>query len=200
MGFGGFSLHCFQRCIILLPTCDMLKVFGSFIVFFAILSIPQSVIAAYVLPYPSYMPGHKLYRVARFMDEVKRFWYWGSLSSYRYYQAQSDKALVEAKTLFEYNQYLLGVEALQRSNRAAKEQNTYLLRAEKEGKDMHQVRQTVSEAMSEHEGLLKKLMEELPPEFVWQPEKHPLQLISLREDLKRAITIRKDVAALAKNE
>ena len=169
----------------------MVKAFVSFIVFLVILSIPRSVIAAYVLPYPSYMPGNKLYRVSRFMDEVKRYWYWGNLASHRYHQAQSDKALVEAKTLFEYHQYLLGVEALERSTQAVQKQNTYLLRAEKEGKDMHQARQIVREAMAEHQGVLNKLIQELPSEFVWQPEKQSSVLLPLHEIIGAALEERK---------
>lgn len=124
------------------------------------------------------------------MDEAKRYWYWGNFSSYRYYLGQSDKTLVEAKTLFEYHQYLLGMDALQRSNRAVQQQNIYLLRSEKEDKDVRQARQTVSEAMSEHERILKKLMEELPPEFVWIPEKQTAQVLHIRQELINAQTIR----------
>ena len=55
----------------------------------------------YVLPYPSSMPGSKFYQIRLIWDEVKKYWYFGSFGQFEYNLKQSDKYLVEAKTLFE---------------------------------------------------------------------------------------------------
>lgn len=156
----------------------MVKVLGSFIVFLVVLFLPRPAVAAYVLPYPSFMPGNKLYQVSRLIDEVKRYWYWGNLSSYRYYLGQSDKALVEAKTLFEYRQYLLAVNALKRSNAALQHIPDSLKGAE------------FIEAMEEHKKVISKLLGELPEEFIWRPEREESQTLQIHEELNRALFLR----------
>jgi len=60
--------------------------------------------AEYVLPYPSYMPGNKIYRVSRVVDKIKKYWYFGNIAQIKYHLALADKYLVEAKTLMEYDQ------------------------------------------------------------------------------------------------
>lgn len=170
----------------------MLKVLGSFIVFFAILFFPRSAVDAYVLPYPSFMPGHTLYRVARVVDEVKRYWHWGNLASFRYYLGQSDKALVEAKTLFEYRQYLLAFNALERSNTALQRVPDTLIRAKDEGKNIAKYRQEFQEAMDEHKRLIAKLKQETPEEFTWTPEKSDSQVLPIHQALSEAERTRND--------
>lgn len=158
----------------------------------AALSIPGSAVAAYVLPYPSFMPGHKLYRVSRVVDEVKRYWYWGNLASYRYYLGQSDKALVEAKTLFEYRQYLLAFNALERSNTALQRVPDTLVRAKDEGKNIAKYRREFQEAMDEHKRLIAKLKQETPEEFTWTPEKSDSQVLPIHQALSEAERTRND--------
>src|SRR3989344_2434627 len=92
----------------------------SMVIFLLVFVLVSRVEAAYVLPYPSYMPGNKLYTFSRFFDEVGRIWNFGSIASTKYALHLSDKYLVEAKTLFEYQQYLLALDALQRSDRQLK--------------------------------------------------------------------------------
>lgn len=156
----------------------MFKVLGSFIVFLVVLFLPRAAVAAYVLPYPSFMPGNKLYQVSRFIDKMKRYWYWGNLSSYRYYLGQSDKALIEAKTLFEYRQYLLAVNALKRSDAALQHIPDSFKGAE------------FIEAMEEHKKIIVKLLGELPEEFIWRPEREESQSLQIHEELKRALRLR----------
>lgn len=168
----------------------MLKALGSFILFLVVLIISRPAVAAYVLPYPSYMPGHKLYRVARLIDEVKRYWYWGNLASYRYYLGQSDKALVEAKTLFEYRQYLLAINALERSDTALQRVPDSLNRAKDEGKNIEKYKREFGEAMDEHKRLIAKLKQETPEEFRWTPEKSDPQTLRIHEELNRALRLR----------
>lgn len=156
----------------------MSKTIVSLILLAVLLSFPQWSNASYVLPYPSFMPGNKLYRVSRFIDEVKRYWYWGNLSSYRYYLGQSDKALVEAKTLFEYNQYFLAIKALERSNAALQHVPDSLKGAE------------FIEAMEEHKKIIGKLLGELPEEFIWRPEREESQTLQIHEELNRSARLR----------
>ncbi len=168
----------------------MSKTLVSSIVFLVMLSFVPSTRATYVLPYPSSMPGHRLYRIGRLVDEAKRYWHWGNLSSYRYYLGQSDKALVEAKTLFEYSQYLLALQALERSNDMVVRATKPLVRAKEEGKDIEKYRQEFVEAMDEHKQLIVKLREETPEQFTWTPEKAAPQTLMIRQALSEAEQIR----------
>ena len=91
---------------------------GIFILFSLILLYPQQAFAKsdYVLPYPSLMPGSKLYILQEIKNTVLQYWYFGNFGQFTYALKQSDKFLVEAKTLFEYDQYLLADEALKKSD------------------------------------------------------------------------------------
>jgi hypothetical protein len=169
----------------------MSKIAASLILLITVLSIPDVTLAAYVLPYPSFMPGNKLYTVMRFLDEVKRYWYWGNLASYRYFLGQSDKALVEAKTLFEYRQYLLATDALSRSNTYFQKAPDSLRKAQEEGKDIKTYEQELAAAAAEHKKILMALIEDTPEEFVWKPEREEETILSIREDLMKAIQLRK---------
>lgn len=141
------------------------------ILLFLLLQVP--VFADYVLPYPSYMPGHKLYKVSRIIDELKRYWYWGNIAQAKYHQGLSDKYLVEAKTLFEYRQYPLALDALKRS-------------------DEHFQKGAFDEARETHTAIFNQLMTMLPETFVWQDEyKAPLNL-NLHASLNRSLQIRND--------
>ncbi|MBI5620714.1 hypothetical protein HY949_02975 [Candidatus Gottesmanbacteria bacterium] len=153
----------------------------------------QKVNAAYVLPYPSYMPGNKLYRVSRMFDVIKKYWHWGSLASYRYALGQSDKALVESKTLFEYGQYLLAVDALTRSNGALEAIPDLLRRANLEGKNIEKYTREVTDAMEVHAQLLAKIISDSPEQFTWTPEKSDAQVLPIHELLARAQHLRREI-------
>lgn len=131
----------------------------------------SSIYADYVLPYPGYMPGHKFYRVARLVDVLKKYWFWGSIASVKYHLMLADKYLVEAKTLFEYKQYLLGVDALRRSNKHIPLIARSLLSAKNEGKDVEKLKATVKEAMNVHIAMLEQVSKDLPANYRWTPEK-----------------------------
>src|SRR5687768_12398331 len=79
---------------------------------------PASTLAQsdYVLPYPSSMPGSSLYKIRLIFEEINKYWYFGNISQFTYNLRQSDKYLIEAKTLFEYKQYFLAYQALEKSN------------------------------------------------------------------------------------
>lgn len=164
-------------------------------IFFLSLTIGclSSVRAAYVLPYPSFMPGNKLYRVSRFIDQVKRYWYWGDLASYRYYLSQSDKSLVEALTLFDYQQYFLALEALERSNTMLQYVPNTLIRAREEGKDIKKYTLEFHDAMVEHGRLIRQVLENTPNEFLWSPERDTPTMLHLRQELNHASDIRESI-------
>src|SRR5690242_19345931 len=82
--------------------------------------------AEYILPYPGPMPGNKLHKIVQIVDKFQYYWSWGNIARANYFMDLSDKYLVEAKTLFEYKQYLLGVESLKRSDAAWIEINSYI--------------------------------------------------------------------------
>lgn len=150
--------------------------------------------ADYVLPYPSYMPGNILYKVSRFLDSAKEYWYWGNIASIKYHLALSDKYIVEAKTLFEYKQYLLASDALGRSDKQLQTIPALLQKGTKEGEDMSQLRLIVREAMDMHMAVISTLKSQLPGEFIWKPEKVSETTIRIDEILTSSYEIRRRVS------
>lgn len=140
----------------------------TFLVFF-LFSEPIS--AAYSLPYPSYMPGNKLYAVSRLLDAAKGWWSWGTIATLKYNESLGDKYIVEAKTLFEYKQYLLAVDALKRSDARVAVLPALLQKAKDEKKDIAVLEEVIHEELSAHIDALDDLKGRLPSTFVWQPEK-----------------------------
>lgn len=151
--------------------------FGLLLIVFCLLRTVSSVRADYVLPYPSFMPGNKLYRISRLVDEVKKYWYWGRIGQIKYHMMLSDKYLVEAKTLFEYKQYLLAVDALARSN--------FHFKAIKAGSfDL------IREQSLAHRQVLEELRMELPDQFDWTPERKNTTVLPIGKLLEEATVIR----------
>lgn len=160
------------------------------IILLLLFSFVPFVNAEYVLPYPSYMPGNKLYTVSRIVDRISKYWYWGSIASLKYHLKMSDKYLIEAKTLFEYKQYLLAVDALKRSNGEFQKTPQSLLGAKKEGKDIIQLEKTVKEATQTHVYILNRLRETMPTEFNWTPEKQKPITLRIGSLLEKSIQVR----------
>lgn len=152
----------------------------------------QSALAAssYVLPYPGLMPGHKLYKIKQVFDRLYYFWVFGNFSHHRYELSLADKKLVEAKVLFEYQQYLLGSQALSDSNKHFQGAVDYLNKAEKEGKDISQKIMVFKAAAEKHQEVLEKLKQDLPEQFLWQPEKREATELLIKKSLDEAIEIR----------
>lgn len=157
------------------------------------LILPDIVRAEYVLPYPSYMPGNKLYMISRLVDRAKQIFYFGNISSFKYHLALADKYLIEAKTLFEYKQYLLAVDALGRSDVHFRQLPAYLRSAEREKKDIGALSVLVQEAAQAHVHILASLKDLLPSEFVWRPEKAAEIVIPIGDMLGESIQIRRDL-------
>lgn len=157
------------------------------------LSFVSPVFASYVLPYPSYMPGNKLYRISRLIDTVKNYWYFGNIAQLKYHMGLADKYLIEAKTLFEYQQYLLAVDALTRSGEQLKVIPVNYYRAIGQGKDIQQLKKAINEEIDVHNDLLNKLKNDLPSSFAWQPEREKTTELRLHELLDRAIQDRLNI-------
>ncbi|MFZ5845624.1 MAG: hypothetical protein ACOY0S_04105, partial [Patescibacteria group bacterium] len=101
--------------------------------------------------------------------------------------------LVEAKTLFEYKQYLLGRDALLRSNIHFQVLPRLITGAAGEGKDIKIWQKRVSEAGAKHIEIMEKLRRELPSEFLWQPERANSTLLNFAALLDQAIEVRRKV-------
>lgn len=127
------------------------------------------------------------------IDAVKKYWHWGSLASYRYELGQSDKALVEAKTLFEYGQYVLALDALARSDDALQSVPVLLRRATREGKNVERYTREVVNAMDAHNLLLAKIIVNTPEEFVWSPEKRDPQTLYIHTRLTESQRKRREI-------
>lgn len=149
-----------------------------------------SVHAEYVLPYPGYMPGNKLYTISRLIDRVRQLFFFGNISAYKYHLGLSDKYLMEAKTLFEYKQYLLASDALLRSDSEFARVPVYLKRAASEGKDVRAFAFMLREAAVRHMQVLTGLQSVLPEAFEWKPEKSNATDLPIKEMLRQSIRVR----------
>lgn len=164
-------------------------VFLSAVIFYYVL--PPLAHAEYVLPYPSYMPGNKLYRIARIVDRLKKPFYFGSIGRVKYHSALADKYLVEAKTLFEYKQYLLALDALSRSDREVAAMVPGLTGGGKEGKDMRAFIEQAHEMCDAHIFILNGLKSQLPVTFEWTPEKTGTTTLPLGDRITSSLGLRR---------
>lgn len=144
-------------------------------------------ISSYVLPYPGLMPGHKLYSFKKVFDKVYSFFVFGNFANHKYNLSLADKKLVEAKILFEYNQYPLALTALNDSNFHFDRAVDFLTAAEEEGKDIFQKVINFQEAGQRHKEILKTLKNNLPERFFWEPEKKEVGWLEIGEILDAAI-------------
>lgn len=157
------------------------------------LVLPRSVFAEYVLPYPSYMPGNTLYKITRITDILKGYWYFGNIAQIRYHLGLSDKYLVEAKTLMEYKQYLLGDDALNRSNKEFSALPAYIEKTKHEYTDISSFQKTIGGAAAAHDAVLQKLETMVPVQFTWTPEKSTATQLFLQKDIEQARALRQEV-------
>ncbi len=157
------------------------------------LFIAPVVHADYVLPYPSYMPGNKIYKITRVVDKLKAYWYFGNLAQAKYHLSLSDKYLVEAKTLFEYKQYLLASDALLRSDNEFVQITQYIRNASARGVDMTEFNKILYEASITHEKILESLILITPSEFTWAPEKSEATSLAIHDLIMRSSESRQKI-------
>ena len=149
--------------------------------------------SSYVLPYPSAMPGSIFYKLNLIQEEILRFWYFGDFGQFKYNLQQSDKYLVEAKTLFDYKQHLLAYQALQRSDNYFKKIEPNILAAKKNGKNTVDKEKLLREAAEKHIEELGKLKKILPRTFEWIPEKQEAKALDLQGAFENSTIIRQEV-------
>src|SRR5690242_11831315 len=113
--------------------------------------------STYVLPYPSTMPGSFYYKLHLALEEFMQYWYYGNFGQFKYNLKESDKYLVEAKTLFEYNQYLLGYKALKKSDSYFQKTKPFLAKAQKEGNSIVDKISLLQQAAAKHIEVLEKI-------------------------------------------
>lgn len=146
--------------------------------------------STYVLPYPSYMPGNFLYNPRAILAKLASVVYFGDFGKFDYSLKESDHYLVEAKTLFEYEQYLLGVKALERSDYYFSRISPNLENARKNKKKTFEREKVLKDAALRHKEVLIKLEKELPEEFRWKPEKSEPTVINFTKLLSASIALR----------
>ena len=161
-----------------------------FLLLFVVLSKPAVANSEYVLPYPSTMPGGALYKIHAISEYIQRYWYFGSFGQFSYNLKKSDKYLVEAKTLFEYKQYLLGSKALSKSNSYFLKIKPSLSQAKKEGKDISEKLKLFNSAIEKHKEVLEQIRKDVPRDVLWSPEKDSATKIMLHQEIEQAIRLR----------
>src|SRR5260221_2332195 len=141
------------------------------------------------------MPGNKMYRVMRLIDKLKNYWYWGNIAQTKYHLGLSDKYLVEAKTLMEYNEYLMASDALLRSDKEFESIGIHIKSAKSEKKDISSFKKMIEEAADKHNQIINSLLTIVPDQFTWTPEKDKPTDLKLKDLLKQSTALRTRVAA-----
>lgn len=156
------------------------------------LTSPHNIFAksSYVLPYPSIMPGSFLYKPHLLLEELMKYWYFGNFGQFKYNLSQADRYLVQAKTLFEYDQFLLATESLNKSDKYFVKTLPFLESAKKESENTSFNRKILSEAAAKHIEILEKLSSELPDQLVWNPEKSQSTTLYIKNLINKSISIR----------
>jgi hypothetical protein len=146
--------------------------------------------SSYVLPYPGYMPGNKLYILDHGFDKIQNVLSFGSISQFKRSLALSDKNLVEAKTLFEYGQYKLAINALRESDLHYIKIYPLLKKAQKKGVDISEKEKLLKEASAKHKEILLELRTKVPSEFMWEDEESTPLKLEIHKKIIKSITLR----------
>ncbi len=165
----------------------VILIIGISILLFFVSYRPVLAQSTYVLPYPSSMPGNKFYSIHLVWEKVSKYWYIGNLSQFVYNLQLADKYLVEAKTLFEYKQYLYAHMALLKSDFYFENTYPFLTYAQKYGVNTTEKEALFREAGQKHSEILLKIKQEVPKEFVWTPEKEVPMTLFLWEVIDRSL-------------
>lgn len=161
------------------------------IIFLLFLVVPSTAYAEYVLPYPSVLPGNRLYAIKSFFEKLQSYWYFGDIGQTKYELKTADKYLVEAKTLFEYKQYKLAVSALQQSNDHFAKTVLSVRDVQGENKDSGEQKEVVKDAAHKHLEIIESLSKTLPETIIWSDEKKEPIDLSLSQLFKQAEIVRK---------
>ena len=145
-----------------------------------------------MLPYPSGMPGNLSYGIHLIYENISKYWYFGDFGQFDYNLKMTDKYLVEAKTLFEYKQYLLGYKALKKSDSYFVNIRPCLERAEKDGKNILQKEAILRGASEKHVEALGQMEKNVPSAFEWRPEKALPTRLDIKRAIENSINVRKN--------
>ncbi len=171
-----------------------IRLFLLFFFFLILFKTPVFAQSNYVLSYPSSMPGSLSYKIHFIYENVSRYWYFGDFGQFEYNLKLADKYLVEAKTLFEYKQYLLGYKALKKSDQYFINILPNLIRAGKNGKNTFQKKAVLNEASQKHIEILQEVENRVPSSFIWEPEKSTPTSLDLKKAFSESIHFReKDI-------
>ncbi len=144
----------------------------------------------YVLPYPSSMPSSTAYKFHLLFEAISKYWYFGDFGEFDYNLKMADKYLVEAKTLFEYRQYLLAYKALKKSDQYFINIRPNLAKAEKNGKNIFQKKAILNAASQKHLEILIEIENSTPDIFLWQPEKLTPTNLNLKKTIDESMRFR----------
>jgi len=139
------------------------------------------------------MPGTIFYKIDKVIEFAEKYWYFGDLGQFTYSLKESDKYLVQAKTLFEYQQYLLAMDALQESDNYFQKTHLYLERAKKDGKDTANNEILLLQAAQKHVETVQFIETYVPKSFIWTPEKKASSSLQIYSALQNSIAIRKSI-------
>ncbi len=167
-------------------------IISLFIILYSLFT-PQIIFAEYVLPYPSFMPGNKIYKITRIIDSLKNYWYFGNIAQEKYHLALADKYLVEAKTLFEYKQYLLGQDAIDRSDSQIRSASISFEKGLKSTEDLSGQLKIFCNALSAHNEVLATTSKSTPEKYIWEDEKKEPVSLNLASRLQHSMGIRTDL-------
>lgn len=172
----------------------MKRFFGIaiFLLFFLFVSSKAIAQSSYVLPYPSNMPGNMSYNIHLIYESISKFWHLGDFGQFSYSLKMSDKYLVEARTLFEYRQYLLGHKALKKSDKYFTDILPNLIKAKKNDKSILQRKSVLNEASKKHIETLDKMRMDTPDTFNWQPEKSAPTALNLKQAINESVRLREE--------
>ena len=171
----------------------LLFILVLFITFSSVLSKNARADSSYVLPYPSAMPGSIFYKLNLFKEEIFKYWYFGNFGQFHYNLKQSDKYLVEAKTLFDYKQYFLAHKALQKSDKYFGKIYPKLLSAKNNGKNISEKEKVLKDASQKHMEEITKLKSSVPSTFDWTPELESPTTLNLWESMDTSIKQREKI-------
>ena len=144
----------------------------------------------YTLPYPPLMPGSIFYKIRIVEEKLGKVWNFGSFAQFQYNLSLSDRYLVQARTLIEYQQYLLASEALMKSDTYFQKTLPNLSQAITEKKNILDEKELLRHAAQKHIDVITMLKTETPKTFNWQPENSNATNISFVKMFETSIKIR----------
>ena len=160
------------------------------IIFCNLLFTDTTYAADYVLPYPSYMPGHPLYQLSTWWDDLGVYWNFGDIAGIKYQRVMADKYLVEAKTLFGYGQYKLAIAALDKSDTHFAKAIVHAIEIKYKQKDDDSQKELLISQAEKHIEIIGTLSEQFPESIIWDDERTGSENLPISMLFTKSKTIR----------